>query len=191
VERGVIAYQDFGFEIVVFGIGFGSCDAASTPFLICFMNVAYWMSSFEGLLSPGLIIPIILWCSFLTNLIDSAKSLSLETTTAQSYLFSLDADMAVLSACSTGKGRMIEGEGVSSFARAFHHAGARSVVVSLWEVASEPAMEYMKKFYGYLKAGKSKGEALRLAGNEMKAKSPLLVRLHSARRGVVAVIFLS
>lgn len=85
---------------------------------------------------------------------------------------SLDADMVVLSACSTGKGRMIEGEGVASFARAFQHAGARSVVVSLWEVASEPAVEYMKKFYGYLKAGKSKGEALRLARNEMKAKYP-------------------
>jgi CHAT domain-containing protein/tetratricopeptide (TPR) repeat protein len=84
----------------------------------------------------------------------------------------LDADMVVLSACSTGKGRMIEGEGVASFARAFHHAGARSVVVSLWEVASEPAVEYMIKFYGYLRAGKSKGEALRLARNEMKAKYP-------------------
>jgi len=84
----------------------------------------------------------------------------------------LDADMVVLSACSTGKGRMIEGEGVANFARAFHHAGARSVVVSLWEVASEPAVEYMKKFYGHLKAGKSRSEALRLARNWMKTKYP-------------------
>ena len=84
----------------------------------------------------------------------------------------LHADMVVLSACSTGKGRMIEGEGVASFARAFHHAGSRSVVVSLWEVASEPAVEYMKKFYGYVKTGKSKGEALRLARKEMKVKYP-------------------
>lgn len=85
---------------------------------------------------------------------------------------SLDADMVVLSACSTGKGKMIEGEGVGNFARAFHHAGARSVVVSLWEVASEPAVEYMKKFYGFLKAGKGRSEALRLARNWMKAKYP-------------------
>jgi len=84
----------------------------------------------------------------------------------------LDADMVVLSACSTGKGRMIEGEGVANFARAFHHAGARSVVVSLWEVASEPAVEYMKMFYGHLKAGKSRSEALGLARNRMKAKYP-------------------
>ena len=84
----------------------------------------------------------------------------------------LDADMVVLSACSTGKGKMMEGEGVANFARAFQHAGAKSVVVSLWEVASEPAVEYMKIFYGHLKAGKSRAEALRLARNVMKAKYP-------------------
>ena len=70
------------------------------------------------------------------------------------------------------KGKMMEGEGVANFARAFQHAGAKSVVVSLWEVASEPAVEYMKIFYGHLKAGKSRAEALRLARNVMKAKYP-------------------
>ena len=84
----------------------------------------------------------------------------------------LDADMVVLSACSTGKGKMMEGEGVANFARAFQHAGAKSVVVSLWEVASEPAVEYMKAFYGHLKAGKSRAEALRLSRKEIKAKYP-------------------
>ncbi len=84
----------------------------------------------------------------------------------------LDADMVVLSACSTGKGKMIEGEGVANFARAFQHAGARSVIVSLWEVASNEAVEFMKTFYGHLKSGKGKAEALRLSRNTMKAKYP-------------------
>lgn len=84
----------------------------------------------------------------------------------------LNADMVVLSACSTGSGRMMEGEGVANFARAFQHAGAKSVVVSLWEVASEPAVEYMKAFYTNLKEGKSRAEALKLARNGMKAKYP-------------------
>ena len=84
----------------------------------------------------------------------------------------LDADMVVLSACLTGRGKVMEGEGVLNFIRTFHHAGARSVVVSLWEVASDEAVEYMKTFYGYLKAGKRRAEALRLARKEIKAKYP-------------------
>ena len=84
----------------------------------------------------------------------------------------LDADMVVLSACSTGKGRLMEGEGVANFARAFQHAGARSVVVSLWEVASNEAVEFMKTFYGHLKSGKGRAEALRLSRNQIKAKYP-------------------
>ena len=84
----------------------------------------------------------------------------------------LNAEAVVLSACVTGKGKMIEGEGISNFARAFQHAGARSVVVSLWGVASKQAVEYMKKYYGYLKSGKGKAVALRLARNDIKAKNP-------------------
>ncbi|MFZ6007693.1 MAG: CHAT domain-containing protein [Nitrospirota bacterium] len=84
----------------------------------------------------------------------------------------LDADMAVLSACVTGKGKLVEGEGVANFARAFQHAGARSVVVSLWEVPSKETVEYMTAFYRYLKEGRSRAEALRLARNAIKAKYP-------------------
>ncbi|MBF0327813.1 MAG: CHAT domain-containing protein [Nitrospirae bacterium] len=84
----------------------------------------------------------------------------------------LNADMVVLSACSTGRGKMMEGEGVANFARAFQHAGSKSVVVSLWEVASEPAVEYMKIFYAHLKEGKSRAASLRLAKNAMKLKYP-------------------
>ena len=84
----------------------------------------------------------------------------------------LNADMVVLSACVTGVGKEVEGEGVVNFARAFQQAGAKSVVVSLWEVASEPAVEYMKTFYSYLKSGKSRAEAMKLTRQQMKAKYP-------------------
>ena len=66
----------------------------------------------------------------------------------------------------------MEGERVANFARTFQHAGAQSVVVSLWEVASDEAMEYMPRFYGYLKDGKSRLEALQLARRVIKAKYP-------------------
>jgi CHAT domain-containing protein len=84
----------------------------------------------------------------------------------------LNAEMVVLSACVTGRGAAVEGEGVLNFARAFHQAGARSVVVSLWEVASEEGGEYMTRFYRHLQAGKPKAEALALARKDIKARYP-------------------
>lgn len=84
----------------------------------------------------------------------------------------LHAELVMLSACVTGVGKEVEGEGVANFARAFQSAGAQSVVVSLWEVASEPAVEYVTWFYGYLKQGRSHAQALRLAREKMRAKYP-------------------
>jgi CHAT domain-containing protein len=84
----------------------------------------------------------------------------------------LRAEMVVLSACLTGQGKVMEGEGVANFSRAFQHAGAQSVVVSLWEVASLEAVEFMTRFYGHLKEGKPRGEALQLARRAIKAKYP-------------------
>jgi tetratricopeptide (TPR) repeat protein/CHAT domain-containing protein len=84
----------------------------------------------------------------------------------------LRAEMVVLSACLTGRGKVMEGEGVVNFSRAFQHAGAQSVLVSLWEVASLEAVEFMTAFYGHLKEGKPRGEALKLARREIKAKYP-------------------
>lgn len=84
----------------------------------------------------------------------------------------LNAELVVLSACVTGVGKEVEGEGVVNFARAFQQAGARSVVVSLWEVASMPTVEYMKTFYRHLKSGKNKAEAMKLTRNEIKANYP-------------------
>ena len=84
----------------------------------------------------------------------------------------LRAQMVVLSACVTGRGKVMEGEGVANFARAFQYAGARSVVVSLWPVRSKMAVEFMKIFYGHLKQGKDRATALRLARLEIKADNP-------------------
>jgi CHAT domain-containing protein/Flp pilus assembly protein TadD len=84
----------------------------------------------------------------------------------------LNAEMVMLSACVTGVGKEVEGEGVANFARAFQSAGAGSVVVSLWEVASESAVEYVTLFYGYLKQGKPRAQALKLAREQMRKKYP-------------------
>ncbi|HPX62152.1 MAG TPA: tetratricopeptide repeat protein [Deltaproteobacteria bacterium] len=82
----------------------------------------------------------------------------------------LHADMVMLSACNTGKGDLVAGEGLANLARAFQHAGARSVVSSLWQVASEPAVEYMQSFYRHLRKKNSRAMALSLARREIRKK---------------------
>jgi CHAT domain-containing protein len=76
--------------------------------------------------------------------------------------FKLRSDLTVLSACDTGSGKYYTGEGVMGLSRSFLLAGSRSVLVSLWPIASETTVQFMERFYQYLMAGKSKSESLRL-----------------------------
>jgi CHAT domain-containing protein/tetratricopeptide (TPR) repeat protein len=75
----------------------------------------------------------------------------------------ISSELVVLSACQTARGRLLAGEGVQSLARAFLHAGAKSVVASLWNVNDEGAARFMGSFYRSLSAGRSKAAALRSA----------------------------
>lgn len=59
----------------------------------------------------------------------------------------LDADLVTLSACETGLGREMVGEGYVGFAQAFLQAGARSLVVSLWKVDDRATALLMRRFY--------------------------------------------
>jgi CHAT domain-containing protein/tetratricopeptide (TPR) repeat protein len=59
----------------------------------------------------------------------------------------LRADLVVLSACQTGVGRNVSGEGPLNLTRAFFSAGARRVIVSLWDVDDEATSYLMKYFY--------------------------------------------
>ncbi len=81
---------------------------------------------------------------------------------AEVYGLSLQADMAVLSACNTGHGDLTP-EGIRSLARAFTYAGCPSLIGSLWYAYDGPTREILVTFYKYLKAGKPKDVALRLA----------------------------
>jgi CHAT domain-containing protein len=78
----------------------------------------------------------------------------------------LNADLAVLSACETGNGRISPGEGVIGMSWAFFVAGTRSMVVSQWRVNSESTSQLMKNFYQAFAQqpnGGNKSEALREA----------------------------
>ncbi|MEL6866822.1 MAG: CHAT domain-containing protein, partial [Bacteroidota bacterium] len=75
----------------------------------------------------------------------------------------LQADLVVLSACNTGYGKLIKGEGVMSLARGFILAGCPSTLMSLWAVDDCSTSGIMVRFYENLRAGKTKDEALRQA----------------------------
>jgi CHAT domain-containing protein len=79
----------------------------------------------------------------------------------------LDADLVTLSACDSGLGKEMGGEGLVGLVRAFQFAGARSVLASLWGVADVSTARFMKRFYGHLHDGQPKDEALRAAQIDM------------------------
>lgn len=80
--------------------------------------------------------------------------------------------LVVLSACQTGLGENVRGEGLMGMTRGFMHAGASSVVASLWEVDDEATAELMKLFYrNMLQHGMKTGEALRAAQNSIRQQS--------------------
>ena len=83
------------------------------------------------------------------------------------YNLRLSADMIVLSACQTGRGRLENVEGVLGLPRIFFYCGARSVVSSLWRINDKSTTQFMSHFYKYLSEGNSISQALRLAKIKM------------------------
>lgn len=80
------------------------------------------------------------------------------------YKLKLSADLVVLSACRTGLGKEVRGEGVMGLTRGFMHAGVPRVMASLWSVDDAATSEFMTRFYRGLLTGKqSPAAALRAA----------------------------
>lgn len=80
----------------------------------------------------------------------------------------MNADIVALTACQTGLGKDVSGEGVMSMGRAFQYAGAKTVLMTLWEVEETSAIKLTESFFQHRKDGKSKLEALQAAREDLK-----------------------
>jgi CHAT domain-containing protein len=81
-------------------------------------------------------------------------------------------EMVVLSACETGLGDVLAGEGVYGLSRAFSLAGARTRILSLWKVPDKQTQALMQHFYEYLREGKGRAQALHLAKLAIRKTHP-------------------
>jgi CHAT domain-containing protein len=87
------------------------------------------------------------------------------------YNLHLPVDLVVLSACNTGLGKDVKGEGLIGLTRGFMYAGASSVVASLWKVDDEATAELMNLFYAAMfQEGLSPAAALRKAQLKMSQR---------------------
>ena len=88
------------------------------------------------------------------------------------YNLALNADLVVVSACESGTGKLAKGEGLIGLARGFFYAGARNLLVSLWQVGDWSTADLMRLFYQNLLDGQGKAEALRRAKLELLRTHP-------------------
>lgn len=94
----------------------------------------------------------------------------------------INADLVVLSACRTGLGKLVRGEGIIGLTRAWMYAGTPSVMASLWAVNDASTARLMEQFYRNLKKGMSKPLALQ------KAKLRILKKTGAVRGGAGFVL---
>lgn len=84
------------------------------------------------------------------------------------YNLNLTAELVVLSACETGLGKEIKGEGLVGLTRGFMYAGAARIIVSMWNVSDKGTADLMSRLYkGMLKDGQRPAAALRTAQLEL------------------------
>ncbi len=92
--------------------------------------------------------------------------------------------LVALSACDSGLGEDVAGEGVLGLKRALLQAGARGVLSTLWEIADEETVQYMANFYGRVLSGDSVGRAHAATQAEM-------LRRHTDDHGIALGVFLA
>ncbi|WP_293334440.1 CHAT domain-containing protein [Microcoleus sp. CAWBG58] len=137
-------------------------DTATNPNLSQYKIIHFATHGFANSTHPEL-------SGILMSLVDTnGKPLNGFLRLTDIFNLKLAAELVVLSACQTGLGQNIQGEGMVGLTRGFMYAGAKRVVVSLWSVDDEGTSKLMASFYeGMLKKELTPAAALRAAQLEM------------------------
>ena len=88
------------------------------------------------------------------------------------YDLSLSAELAVVSGCATGRGKVQGADELVGLTRGLLFAGARTVLATLWDVDDESTARFMRLFYSKMVAGKRPARALRRAALELREDHP-------------------
>ncbi len=100
---------------------------------------------------------------FAKNTLDSININDNHLYAHEIYDKDLSSNLAILTACETGKPAYQLGEGMISLAHAFNYAGSEGILTSLWQVDEKSSSEILAFFYQYLSEGEPKDRAIRLA----------------------------
>ncbi|MFC1836597.1 CHAT domain-containing protein, partial [Thermodesulfobacteriota bacterium] len=125
---------------------------------IVFATHGYFGTELPGVQEPVLVL----------TLVDQPKDRDGFLRMSEVMGLKLNAGTVALTACKSGVGRRVSGEGTMGMGRAFQYAGARSVLMSLWSVAADSSIDMMESFFKHVKDGKSRLEALRTARKEVR-----------------------
>ncbi|WP_047551183.1 CHAT domain-containing protein [Psychroserpens sp. Hel_I_66] len=108
---------------------------------------------------------------FAKNVNDTISSEHNSLYSYEIYNQNLSSNLAILTACETGKPTYQAGEGMISLAHAFNYAGSESILTSLWKIDEQSSAQIIENFYGYIKKGLPKDKALQKAKLDYLAKA--------------------
>ena len=130
-----------------------------TPYRsVVFATHGYFGKDLPGIQEPVLVL----------TLLDQPKGQDGFLRMSEVMGLNINCELAALTACQTGLGKQISGEGTMGMGRAFQYAGARSVLMSLWSVHEVASMNLIKSFFRNMKEGKNKSDALAAARSEIR-----------------------